>query len=149
MPLPPPNPASLEHNRRVLDRSRGATGYTGGLGLAFVDHAHGYVKFRLPASGTATDEHACIAPGAFLSAVDHVGAIAAWTTSELGNPRYFGSTVRTQIEIMTEVRDDVDVEGRAVSIDGELIYADVTMTTDSGEIVAKGSTIYRIIDRGE
>ena len=40
-------------------------------------------------------------------------------------------------------------EGRALSVQGELINSEVKIFAQDGRIVAQGSTIYRIIDRGE
>ncbi len=149
MALPPPDAGSLERTRAVLDRSGGGTGYTSQFGLELLEWEYGYMKFRLPSSGPALDEEGGIASGALLSAVDHVGALAAWTIRELGNPRYFGSTVKTQLEFFTErVTEDVYVEGRALAAARELINAEVSITTEGGELVARGTTIYRIIDRG-
>ena len=150
MTLPPPDASSLKHNRAMFDRSGGGTRYTDNFGLELLEWEYGYVKFRLPSSGSALDGEGGIASGALLSAVDHVGALAAWTIRELGNPRYFGSTVKTQLEFFTErVAEDVYVEGRALAADRELINAEVSITTEGGQLVARGTTIYRIIDRGD
>lgn len=149
MTIPPPNPASLEHNARMLARSGGRTPFLARIGLELLEHGHAYARFRLLGQDATRDDEGRIASGVLLAAVDHVGAIAAWMTSELGNRRYFGSTVKTQITLMADVRQPVIVEGRVAASEGELIFADVLITTDAGELVAKGATIYRIIDRGE
>jgi acyl-coenzyme A thioesterase PaaI-like protein len=149
MALPAPNPSALAHNRQMLERSGGGTRYTAAFGLELLEHGHGLARFRLPGAGPSLDESLAVASGVLLSLVDHVGAIAAWMTSELGNPRYFGSTVKSAVEVIGPAREDVMVEGRAIAVQGELIFADVLITTGDGDLVAKGSTIYRIIDRGE
>ena len=71
-------------------------------------------------------------------------------TADFGNPRYFGSTVKTQMDrFVHDVGDEVTAEGRALSVQGELINSEVKIFAQDGRIVAQGSTIYRIIDRGE
>jgi acyl-coenzyme A thioesterase PaaI-like protein len=140
----------VERNVRRAGNPKGGLTYTRGLGLEFVEGGYGYIKFKLPYHETTTGPDGCIATGALLTLVDHTGALSAWMTSEMGNPRYFGSTVKTQLDrFELDIREDVFGEGRALAKHGELINSEVKIVTAGGRIVGLGSTIYRIIDRGE
>ncbi len=47
-----------------------------------------------------------------------------------------------------DVGDEVIAEGRALSVQGELINSEVKIFASDGRIVAQGSSVYRVIDRG-
>lgn len=147
---------SDENEERVIrareraQRSGGGLPYTRALGLEFVEAGDGYIKYRLPLSEVTSGPDGTFASGALLTVVDHSGSLAAWMTADFGNPRYFGSTVKTQMDrFVHDAGDEVTAEGRALSIQGELISSEVKILARDGQIVAQGSTIYRIIDRGE
>lgn len=118
------------------------------MALELQDFDHAYVTYRLPCAPPNLDHQGGVAGGALYTAVDHAGAIATWMTSEYHNPRYFGSTLKTQVEIFApNIRDDLAVAARALAIDGELHYGEVTLSTAAGAPVARGTTVYRIVDR--
>jgi len=124
--------------------------YTRALGLEFLEADDGYIKYRLPLNEKTIGPDGVMASGALLTVVDHAGSLAAWMTADFGNPRYFGSTVKTQMDrFVHDVGAEVTAEGRALSVQGELINSEVKIFAQDGRIVAQGSTIYRIIDRGE
>lgn len=138
---------------RAMERARGSGGglpYTRALGLEFLDAGDGYVKYRLPLNKNTAGPDGTFASGALLTVVDHTGSLAAWMTTDFGNSRYFGSTVKTQMDrFVHDAGEEVFAEGRALSVQGELINSEVKIVARDGRIVAQGSTIYRIIDRGE
>lgn len=147
---------SDENEQRVIrardraQRSGGGLPYTRALGLEFIEAGDGYIKYRLPLSEVTSGPDATFASGALLTVVDHTGSLAAWMTADFGNSRYFGSTVKTQMDrFVHDAGDEVIAEGRALSVQGELINSEVNIFARDGRIVARGSTIYRIIDRGE
>lgn len=124
--------------------------YTKALGLVFVEAADGYIKYRLPLGTATSAPDSTFASGALLTVVDHTGSLAAWMTADFGNPRFFGSTVKTQMDrFMLDAGDEVTAEGRALSVQGEIINSEVKVFAKDGRLVAQGSTIYRIVDRGE
>jgi uncharacterized protein (TIGR00369 family) len=138
---------------RATKRAEGSGGglaYTRALGLEFIEAGDGYIKYRLPLQETNLAPDGTMSSGALLTLVDHTGSLAAWMTADFGNPRYFGSTVKTQMDrFIHAIAEDVIAEGRALRVEGELISSEVKIFGGHGQIVAQGSTIYRIIDRGE
>lgn len=144
------NEQRVARAREMAQRSGGGLPYTRALGLEFLEASDGYIKYRLPLNEHTTGPDGVMASGALLTVVDHTGSLAAWMTADFGNPRYFGSTVKTQMDrFVHDVGDEVTAEGRALSVQGELINSEVKIFAQDGRIVAQGSTIYRIIDRGE
>lgn len=148
--MPDDNELRVQRAMERAQRSGGGLPYTRALGLEFLDAGHGYVKYKLPLNQNTRGPDGVMASGALLTVVDHAGSLAAWMTADFGNPRYFGSTVKTQIDrFVHDVGNEVIAEGRALAIQGELINSQVKIFAGDGRIVAQGSTIYRIIDRGE
>ncbi len=76
--------------------------------------------------------------------------MAAWTTSEIGNQRYFGSTVGMTVNYLAGVlSQECFAEGRVLKRGKEIIYSEVRVTDADGKLCAQGTVIYRIVDRGE
>jgi uncharacterized protein (TIGR00369 family) len=120
------------------------------LGMEYVEGDEGYVKLRLPFRKENTTAADALHGGAIASLVDTTGSLAAWTTAELGNPRYFGSTVAITVHYLSGVLgEDCYAEGRVLKRGKEIIYSDVRVTSASGKLCAQGTVIYRIVDRGE
>ena len=126
------------------------TPYMKHLGMELVEAGDGYAKLRLrfqKENSTAAD---ALHGGAIASLIDTTGAMAAWTTAELGSPRYFGSTVGVNVNYLSAViGQDAYAEGRVLKRGKEIIYSDVKVTNAEGKLCAQGTVVYRIIDRGE
>jgi acyl-coenzyme A thioesterase PaaI-like protein len=148
MPDEESDSARVARARQRAQGSGGGLPYTRALGLEFIEAADGFIKYRLPLQETNLAPDGAMSSGALLTLVDHTGSLAAWMTADFGNPSFFGSTVKTQMDrFVHDIREDVFAEGRALSVQGELINSEVKIFKASGEIVAQGSTIYRIIER--
>ena len=138
--------ASLER----IAKGMGFIPYMRHLGMEFVEGAEGYVKLRMRFQKEITTAADALHGGAIASLIDNAGSLAAWTTAELGNPRYFGSTVGITVNYLSGViGEDCYGEGRVLKRGKELIYSDVRVTNETGKLCAQGTVIYRIIDRGE
>lgn len=133
-----------------LSRVISAMPFSAHLGMAFVEAGDGWVKLRLPFKDENTTAGGALHGGAIASLIDTTGSMAAWTTSEIGNPRYFGSTVGVTVNYLSGVlAQDCVAEGRVLKRGKEIIYSDVRVTNAEGKLCAQGTVIYRIVDRGE
>ena len=120
------------------------------LGMEFVEGGDGWVKVRLPFKKENTTTADALHGGAIASLIDTTGSMAAWTTSEIGNQRYFGSTVGITVNYLSGVlAQECIAEGRVMKRGKEIIYSDVRVTDASGKLCAQGTVVYRIVDRGE
>ena len=120
------------------------------LGMEFVEAGDGWVKVRLPFKQENTTAADALHGGAIASLLDTTGSMAAWTTSEIGGRRYFGSTVAMSINYLSAVvAQDCVAEGRVLKRGKEIIYSEVRVTNAEGKLCAQGNVIYRIIDRGQ
>lgn len=120
------------------------------LGMKFEEGSEGWVRLRLPFKKENTTMADALHGGAIASLIDTTGSMAAWTTSEIGNQRYFGSTVAVTANYLSGIlATDAIAEGRVLKRGKEIIYSDVRVTTPDGKICAQGNVIYRIVDRGE
>ncbi len=118
--------------------------------MEFVEGGDGWVRLRLPFKKENTTMADAIHGGAIASLIDTTGSMAAWTTSEIGNQRYFGSTVAVTVNYLSGVlAQDCIAEGRVLKRGKEIVYSDVRVTNADGKICAQGNVIYRIVDRGE
>ena len=120
------------------------------LGMELVEAGEGWVKVRLPFKKENTTAADALHGGAIASLIDTTGSMAAWTTSEIGNQRYFGSTVGITVNYLSGILGmDCVAEGRVLKRGKEIIYSDVRVTDAEGKLCAQGTVVYRIIDRGE
>jgi uncharacterized protein (TIGR00369 family) len=120
------------------------------LGMEYADGGDGWVKLRLPFKQENTTMADALHGGAIASLIDTTGSMAAWTTSEIGNPRYFGSTVAVTVNYLSGILGTECVaEGRVLKRGKEIVYSDVRVTAPDGKLCAQGNVIYRIVDRGE
>src|SRR3990170_3574189 len=133
-----------------ISRSIGYMPFAAQLGMEFVEGGDGWIKVRLPFKKENTSVADALHGGAIASLIDTTGSMAAWTTSEIGNPRYFGSTVAVSVNYLSGIiGEDCVAEGRVLKRGKEIIYSDVRVTTADGKLCAQGTVIYRIVDRGE
>ena len=122
--------------------------YQAQLGMEFVEGAEGYAKLRMPYKKENSTMGDALHGGAISSLIDTTGAMAAWTTAELGNPKYFGSTVGINVNYLSgAIGEDIFAEGRVLKRGKEIIYSDVRVTNAAGKLLAQGTVVYRIIER--
>lgn len=146
--LPPQPRDVVDGVVKMLGKLDGRMPYMENLGFRFVEADYGRCVFRMPCVGAARGEDGGLAGGALLSAVDHAGSLAAWLTMPFGRPELFGSTVNTKVQIFSPRIDrEVRIDARAKGGCGSIFHSVVDVTTQSGEPVAQGSTIYRIVER--
>lgn len=124
--------------------------FSANMGMELVEAGEGWVKLRLPFKQENTTAADALHGGAIASLIDTTGSMAAWTTSEIGNPRYFGSTVGVTVNYLSGIiSQDCYAEGHVLKRGKEIIYSDVRVTSADGKLCAQGTVIYRIVDRGE
>src|SRR2546425_11422614 len=110
------------------------------LGMEFVEGAEGYAKLRLPYKKENSTVGDALHGGAISSLIDTPGAMAAWTTAELGNPRYFGSTVGINVNYLSgAIGEKIFPEGRGLKRGKETIYPDVRRTNAAGKLLAQAT----------
>jgi uncharacterized protein (TIGR00369 family) len=120
------------------------------MGMELVDAGENWVKVRLPFRKENTTAGDALHGGAIASLIDTTGSMAAWTTAEIGNARYFGSTVGITVNYLSGVlAQDCVAEGRVLKRGKEIIYSDVRVSNAEGKLCAQGTVIYRIVDRGD
>jgi uncharacterized protein (TIGR00369 family) len=142
--------ADIQRGLARIPKVIGLMPFAAHLGLEFVEAGDGWAKLRLPFKKENTTAADALHGGAIATLLDTTGSMAAWTTSEIGNPRYFGSTVAVSINYLSGiVGEDCYAEGRVLKRGKEIIYSDVRVTTGDGKLCAQGNVIYRIVDRGE
>jgi uncharacterized protein (TIGR00369 family) len=125
------------------------TPYMKHLGMEFIEGREGYAKLRLRFQKENTTAGDALHGGAIASLIDTTGAMAAWTTAEILSPRYFGSTVGVNVNYLSGViGEDVFAEGQVLKRGKEIIYSDVRVTDPDGKLLAQGTVVYRIIERG-
>jgi uncharacterized protein (TIGR00369 family) len=138
--------ANLARMAKVIDR----TPFMRHLGMEFVEGADGYAKLRMRYQDENSTFAQALHGGALSSLIDTTGAMAAWTTAEIATPRYFGSTVGINVNYLSAaVGEDIFAEGRVLKRGKEIIYSDVRVLNPAGKLLAQGTVVYRIVERGE
>ena len=139
---------NIDKSVERIAKGMGAIPYMRYLGMEFVEGGEGYVKTRLRFQKENTTAADALHGGAIASLIDTTGSLAAWTTAELGNPRYFGSTVGINVNYLSGVLgEDCYAEGRVMKRGREIIYSEVRVTNEAGKLCAQGTVVYRIIER--
>lgn len=124
--------------------------FTRHLGMELVDASEGRARVRLPYRAEISTAGDAVHGGAIASLIDTTGAMAAWTTAEIATPRYFGSTVGVNVNYLSgAIGEDIFAEGRILKRGKEIIYTDVRVTNGEGKLLAQGSVVYRIVEKGE
>src|SRR3989337_3373037 len=127
--------ADIAKGLQRIPRVIGAMPFSAYLGMQCVEAGEGWVKLRLPFRDENTTAGGALHGGAIASLIDTTGSMAAWTTSELGNPRYFGSTVGITVNYLSGVlAQDCVAEGRVLKRGKEIIYSDVRDAGTSGKV---------------
>jgi uncharacterized protein (TIGR00369 family) len=142
--------ADVQRGLQRMPKVIGFMPFAAHLGLEFVEGGEGYAKLRLPFKKENTTAADALHGGAIATLIDTTGSMAAWATSEIGNPRYFGSTVAVSVNYLSGViGQDCEAEGRVLKRGKEIIYSEVRVNNAEGKLCAQGNVIYRIVDRGE
>ena len=142
--------SATDKSIRRIARGTSLIPYQQQLGMEFVEGAEGYAKLCLPYKKENSTMGDALHGGAISSLIDTTGAMAAWTTAELGNPRYFGSTVGINVNYLSgAIGEDIFAEGRVLKRGKEIIYSDVRVVNGAGKLLAQGTVVYRIIEREE
>ena len=138
----------LERSLQRIEKGLALIPYMRHLGMEFVEGGEGYCKLRLRFQKENSTIADALHGGAIASLIDTTGAMAAWTTAEMGSPRYFGSTVGINVNYLSGIiGEDCYAEGRILKRGKELIYSDVRVTNSAGKLCAQGTVVYRIIER--
>jgi len=120
------------------------------LGMEVEDVSEGYAKLRLHFKPENTTAANALHGGAIASLIDTTGAMAAWTTAEIGKPKYFGSTVGVNVNYLSgAIGEDILAEGRILKRGKEIIYTDVRVENEAGKLLAQGTVTYRIVETGQ
>jgi uncharacterized protein (TIGR00369 family) len=123
--------------------------FTKHLGIEFVEGREGYAKLRLRFQRENSTAGDALHGGAIASLIDTTGAMAAWTTAEILSPRYFGSTVGVNVNYLSAViGEDAFGEGQVLKRGKEIIHSDVRVSNGGGKLLAQGTVVYRIVERG-
>jgi uncharacterized protein (TIGR00369 family) len=126
------------------------TPYMKHLAMEFVDAGDGWARLAMRYQDENSTAFKALHGGAISSLLDTTGAMAAWTTSEIATPRYFGSTVGMNVNYLSgAIGEDVFAEGRVLKRGKEIIYSDVRVTNGAGKLLAQGTVVYRIVERTE
>jgi uncharacterized protein (TIGR00369 family) len=126
------------------------TPYMKHLAMEFVDAGEGWARLAMRYQDENSTAFKALHGGAISSLLDTTGAMAAWTTSEIATPRYFGSTVGINVNYLSgAIGEDVFAEGRVLRRGKEIIYSDVRVTNAAGKLLAQGTVVYRIVERTE
>jgi uncharacterized protein (TIGR00369 family) len=141
--------SKTEANYERMAKVIAITPYMKHLGMEFIEGREGYAKLRLRFQKENTTAGDALHGGAIASLIDTTGAMAAWTTAEILSPRYFGSTVGVNVNYLSGViGEDAFAEGQVLKRGKEIIYSDVRVTNADGKLLAQGTVVYRIIERG-
>ncbi len=145
----PDSKADTNENVERMAKVIAITPYMKHLGMEFIEGREGYAKLRLRFQKENTTAGDALHGGAIASLIDTTGAMAAWTTAEILSPRYFGSTVGVNVNYLSGViGEDAFAEGQVLKRGKEIIYSDVRVTNADGKLLAQGTVVYRIIERG-
>ncbi|MEN8183444.1 MAG: PaaI family thioesterase [Myxococcota bacterium] len=113
-----------------------------GIGVELM--AGGRSRLVMPWREDNGDDPSGVHEGAALALFDTTGAMAAW--AETGPGPYKASTPSIQAQILGSLpREDLVGYGRVVQSDRELFWSEVEVAGRQGQLVARGTVIYRIV----
>ena len=137
-------------NARRMARVIEMMPYARHLAMELVETGEGWARLKMRYQDENSTAAKALHGGAISSLLDTTGAMAAWTTSEIATPRYFGSTVGINVNYLSgAIGEDVFAEGRVLKRGKEIIYSDVRVTNAAGKLLAQGTVVYRIVERTE
>jgi uncharacterized protein (TIGR00369 family) len=141
--------ATAEKNLSRMAKVIEMTPFMKHLGMEFMEGSEGYAKLKLRYQDENSTMGQALHGGAIASLIDTTGAMAAWTTAEIATPKYFGSTVGVNVNYLSgAIGEDIFAEGRILKRGKEIIYSDVKVTNGDGKLLAQGTVVYRIVERG-
>jgi uncharacterized protein (TIGR00369 family) len=141
--------ATAEKNLSRMAKVIEMTPFMKHLGMEFIEGAEGYARLKLRYQDENSTMGQALHGGAIASLIDTTGAMAAWTTAEIATPKYFGSTVGVNVNYLSgAIGEDIFAEGRILKRGKEIIYSDVKVTNGEGKLLAQGTVVYRIVERG-
>jgi uncharacterized protein (TIGR00369 family) len=144
------DPARLSANNERMRTVIARTPFMKHLAMEFLDADEGWAKLKMSYQDQNSTAFKALHGGAISSLIDTTGAMAAWTTAEIATPKYFGSTVGINVNYLSgAIGEDIFAEGRILKRGKEIIYADVRVTNGDGKLLAQGTVVYRIVERGE
>jgi uncharacterized protein (TIGR00369 family) len=139
-----------EKNLKRMAKVIAVMPFTSHLGMEFVEGEQGYAKIKLRYQDENSTMGKALHGGAIASLIDTTGAMAAWTTSEIATPKYFGSTVGVNVNYLSgAIGEDIFAEGRVLKRGKEIIYSDVRVMNVDGKLLAQGTVVYRIVETGQ
>jgi uncharacterized protein (TIGR00369 family) len=141
--------ATAEKNLGRMAKVIEMTPFMKHLGMEFIEGSEGYARLKLRYQDENSTMGQALHGGAIASLIDTTGAMAAWTTAEIATPKYFGSTVGVNVNYLSgAIGEDIFAEGRILKRGKEIIYSDVKVTNGEGKLLAQGTVVYRIVERG-
>jgi uncharacterized protein (TIGR00369 family) len=144
------NDEALEKNLNRMAKVIANMPFTKHLAMEFVEGEEGYARIRMRYQDENSTAGKALHGGALASLIDTTGAMAAWTTSQIAVPQYFGSTVGVNVNYLSgAIGEDVFADGRVLKRGKELIYSDVRVTNGDGKLLAQGTVVYRIVETGQ
>jgi uncharacterized protein (TIGR00369 family) len=115
------------------------------LGLRFERYDPDDVVGRIPFRDDLTNDGIYYHGGVVASAIDTIGAAAAWSNHDFGKGMR-ASTVSMSIQYVGACkRSDLVCHARTVKRGKELIFTEITATDADGSVVAHAVQTYRIV----
>lgn len=121
-----------------------ASPYAALLGLRLAEITPGRAVMTLPFREELVTVGRTVHGGALASLIDTVATAAAWSEVEVAdNPR--GATVNLNVSYLAGAQgEDLRAEASVLRRGRSLVFLDVSVTTASGTVVAKGVATYKI-----
>jgi uncharacterized protein (TIGR00369 family) len=141
---------ALEKNLNRMAKVIAGMPFTKHLAMELDEGGEGWARVRMRYQDANSTAGKALHGGAIASLIDTTGAMAAWTTSQIATPAYFGSTVGVNVNYLSgAIGEDILAEGRVLKRGKELIYSDVRVTNEAGKLLAQGTVVYRIVETGQ
>src|SRR3989304_6616342 len=145
----PMDEATAQKNLSRMAKVIQMTPFMKHLGMEFMEGAEGYARLKLHYRDENSTMGKALHGGAIASLIDTTGAMAAWTTAEIATPKYFGSSVGVNVNYLSgAIGEDIFAQGRILKRGKEIIYSDVKVTNGEGKLLAPGTVVHRIVERG-
>lgn len=140
---------ALEKNLARMAKVIANMPFTKHLAMELDEGGDGWARVRMHYQDENSTAGKALHGGAIASLIDTTGAMAAWTTSQIATPAYFGSTVGVNVNYLSgAIGEDILAEGRVLKRGKEIIYSDVRVTNEAGKLLAQGTVVYRIVETG-
>ena len=134
-----------QRRRRAIADLMPTTPFIKSLGLRFERYEPDDVVGRVPFREDLTNDGTYYHGGVVASAIDTVGAAAAWSNHDFGKG-VRASTVSMSIQYVGACkRSDLVCHARTVKRGKELIFTEITAADADGAVVAHAVQTYRIV----